>query len=207
MCIRDRYDANEPGVGDMEMYEEYIFGGGGNNSSTGDVNLFEGEEEDDDNDDNDDDNIIVISSSEDEDSEDDYNVHPLLSYMMDTIPESPDWTENNFSFEIYTNNIARSIIRAATSTQTSATTATQTSISTPTATATATAALSSERCCICLKNLLYGGITLHHNDHTIHVHCLIDYLANSPIIWSEMSFHFYCPLCRSPICGSVMMNS
>ena len=159
-------------------------------SSEDDEDDYDGDDDDDDggNDDND---VIIISS--DVEGEND-NVHPLLNYMLNFIPESPEHISN--SLQEYSNNLVRSVL-------TSASSSTQTSATTTTTTTTAAERL--ERCCICLTDITRGGINLHHNDHRIHVRCLINLLANSQIIWTERLFRFRCPLCRSPVLGSLRL--
>ena len=136
----DEFDVNEPGAGDIAMNaiegeDKFISGGnvpgagsvemnategedefifGGNVPGAGVVDLSEGEDEEDDD--------VIVISSEDEDGEDDNDVHPLLNYMMNITPEWPEITHN--SLEFYTNDIVRTVITAATSTQTSTTAAT-----------------------------------------------------------------------------------
>lgn len=82
-----------------------------------------------------------------------------------------------------------------------------------TTTTTATAATNAtnmihEQCCICLNSIVQGGVNLHGGVHPIHIFCLLNYLTNSPssaINWLDSSFCFYCPLCRSPVCGSIIL--
>ena len=70
----------------------------------------------DDNDDEDDEgNSVILISSDDEEGENNYNVHPLLSYVMNIIPESPELICNS-NLETYSNNLVRSVIGAARST-------------------------------------------------------------------------------------------
>ena len=166
-------------------------------SSEDDEDDYDGDDDDDDG--GNDDNDVIIISSDDEGEND--NVHPLLNYMLNFIPESPEHISN--SLQEYSNNLVRSVLTSASSsTQTSATTTTTTTTTTPT---TTTAAERLERCCICLTDITRGGINLHHNDHRIHVRCLINLLANSQIIWMERLFRFRCPLCRSPVLGSLRL--
>ena len=163
-----------------EEVNEFVFDV--NAPGAGDIMYAEEEDED----------VIVISSDEEGEHE------RLIDYLMNIIPESPnlDYLDNNHSPET-----------GVTTVTTLTTTTTTTSTTKTSSTQTTTTPL--ERCCICLTDIVTGGggISLHHNIHSIHIFCLIDYLANSPIIWSGTSFPFHCPLCRCSVLGNVMMDS
>ena len=108
-------------------------------------------------------NVIVISSEEEGENDD---IHPLLNFILNYVPESPEHII--YSLQEYSNNLVRSIL-----TPTLRPTRTSTSRSTQTSTATERL----DRCCICLSDSMQDGIELHHNDHKIHIHCLVNLLA------------------------------
>ena len=205
---------------EQDQRDEYIFSRT-NEEVEGVVQMSDDEDEDegvvqmsDDNDEDGEDDegnsIIVISSDDDEEGENNYNTRPIPGYMMNTLPERPALIDNS-NLETFSNNLARSVITSTISAATA--TATTTTITSSTLSTTTTVATTTrtplQRCCICLTDIVTGGegINLHHNIHSIHIFCLIDFLANSQIIWLESSFRFDCPLCRSPVFGAVMMIS
>ena len=98
-----------------------------------------------------------------------------------------------------------------TTSTTAATVAEPTTTTTTTTTSTATNVTAAEplqRCCICLSDIVRGGIDLHNNIHHIHISCLVSLLnANNRIIWWGTSFGFHCPLCRKPVFGTLMLVS
>jgi hypothetical protein len=102
-------------------------------------------------------------------------------------------------------------------TTTTAATTTTTTTTTNVATTTTTIATSPtmtqpitptvlQPCCICLLEIVRGGIDLHNNMHHIHISCLVSLLnANNRIAWWGTSFGFHCPLCRKPVFGTFML--
>ena len=170
------------------------------------VDDYDDSEEDSDEADN---SIIVISSDDEEEGRNNYNTYSIPGYrrMMGVIQERPVQINN---LETFSSIFARSIISSTISAATATSTTTTTTITSSTLAATTTTARTPvQRCCICLSNILTSeeGINLHDNIHSIHIFCLMDFLANSQIIWLETSFRFDCPLCREPVYGAVMMIS
>ena len=170
--------------------------------------------DDSDEDSNEADNTVIVISSDDE-NEEDRNDNFTYRRMMGVFSERPTPIDNlqSFSNNLTASLISRTISTAAasfppfTTTTTTATTTSITSSTLSTATTTTTTRSPFQRCCICLIDIIREGISLHDNIHTIHVHCLMDFLANSQIIWLQTSFRFDCPLCREPVFGTVMMIS
>ena len=112
------------------------------------------------------------------------------------------------------NNEQLTTTTAATTTTT--TTTTTTNVTTTTTTTTTVATLPTmtqpitptvlQPCCICLSEIVRGGIDLHNNMHHIHISCLVSLLnANNRIVWWGTSFGFHCPLCRKPVFGTFML--
>ena len=121
--------------------------------------------------------IIVISSDEDDDRNNNFTYRRMMGVFSE---------RTRVSLESFANNLTTNIISQ-----------------------TISAATPLQRCCICLSNILISreGINLHDNIHSIHIFCLMDFLANSQIVWLQTSFRFDCPLCRAPVFGTVMLIS
>ena len=68
---------------------------------------YDGDNDDDGDGDNDDNDVIIISS-EDEGENDNNDVHSLLNFMLNYVPESPEHINN--SLQEYSNNLVRSIL-------------------------------------------------------------------------------------------------
>ena len=196
----DEFDANAPGVGDIEAYQEYIFNSGRYGMYT---NTYE---DGDDDDDDDDDNDADSDNNDDNDVDDRYSGDREIILISDDEDGESNLILPNSLINTQTNTPVRSLVRVASSTQALSTTTTTTTTTIRPIALTTT--YSSEECCICLTTIEWGGISLHHNNHIIHVHCFINFLTHSrQIIWSQMTFYFDCPLCRLPVQGSVMMNN
>ena len=147
----DYFDANAPGMGDLEAYEEYMR------------------------------RRSVIGSS-----------------------------IQNFERFTYQEYVGR--VSPVTSTQNIEQLTTTTAATVAAATTTSTTAAANvpalQPCCICLSDIVRGGIDLHNNRHHIHISCLISLLnANNQIMWWGTSFGFHCPLCRKPVFGTFMLVS
>ena len=93
-------------------------------------------------------------------------------------------------------------------TTTTTTTTTATNVATSPTMAESITSTALQPCCICLSEIVRGGIDLHNNIHHIHISCLVSLLnANNQIIWWGTSFGFHCPLCRKPVFGTFMLVS
>ena len=173
----DYFDANSPGVGDFEAYEEYMRRRPVIGPSIRNFERFTYEE-----------------------------------YVGRISPVIDSSTQN---FEQFTNLSTTSLMSVSTTTAAAATTTTTTTtaanVATSPTTAQSIASTATEplqRCCICLSDIVRGGIDLHNNIHHIHISCLVSLLnANNRIIWWGTSFGFHCPLCRKPVFGTFMLVS
>ena len=95
-----------------------------------------------------------------------------------------------------------------TATTTTTTTSTAANVATSPTTTQSIASTALQPCCICLSDIVRGGIDLHNNRHHIHISCLVSLLnANNQIMWWGTSFGFHCPLCRKPVFGTFMLVS
>ena len=105
-------------------------------------------------------------------------------------------------------NLSTTTTAAATTTTTTTMTTTATNVATTTQPIMLSAPERLQPCCICLSDIVRGGIDLHNKMHHIHISCLISLLnANSRITWWGTSFGFHCPLCRKPVFGTFMLVS
>ena len=159
-----------------------------------------------------DNDVIIISDGSD--GGDDYfdanepgarDFEGYEEYMRRSRPSIQNF--ERFTYEEYVGRIS-----PVTSTQNIEQLTTTTAATVAAATTTSTTAAANvpalQPCCICLSDIVRGGIDLHNNRHHIHISCLISLLnANNQIMWWGTSFGFHCPLCRKPVFGTFMLVS
>ena len=226
----EEFDTNTSGVGDIEDSDQSIQNG------TDTEYVFEqtnegierngygnGENVETDNE------VIIISDGDGSDGGDDYfdanapgvgDFGAYEGYMRRSRVIGPSIRNfERFTYEEYMGRISPVIdsptqnieqLTNLSTTTTAATTTTTTSTAANVATSpTMTQSIAPtalQPCCICLSDIVRGGIDLHNNMHHIHISCLVSLLnANNRIIWWGTSFGFHCPLCRKPVFGTFML--
>ena len=176
----DDFDANIPGVGDLEPYEEYMRRRTVIGPSIRNFERFTYEE---------------------------YmrRISPVIASSTQNFEQLTNLSTTSL-MSVSTTTTATTT--TTTTTTTTSTAANITTSPTTTQTTTSTTAESLYQCCICLLDIVRDGIDLHNNTHHIHISCLVSLLnANNQTIWWETSFEFHCPLCRKPVYGAVMLFS
>ena len=194
------FDANAPGMRDIEAYEDYMRSRGmihhdgeyvfvqtnegvqrnryGDVQTCDEVIVISDDDSVDDGDDDDDD----VDEGDDGDDEEEEERSGFTIYRR--APTMGVSTQNLQTFaNLFTSSLISDTMRASTATAaattalTAATTTTTTTAAivatspTTVPTITSTTAEPLQQCCICLQNIDRGGIDLHNNTHSIHISC------------------------------------